>query len=313
MRFLDSFTFDSVASRGIAYTDNDFEVVISESDWLAEPIEYGHYLFELDTEWGGRVEGIAHIGSDIKLTGPTWRGMLARKIVKPTTGQAYLTIASQDANTAISTLLGALLGTLFRASPTAYGVAVSQTYRYDNLLQAINDTLDAIGARLAITFDGAVATLSAAAIVDQSEAISISQDYTAPIRSTVDYARAYNHVIALGRGDMAARTVLNYYRSDDGAIDTTPITDPVDDRMYVLDYPNAEDNTVLANAAIAKLEELVPQTSVEIDLTGMDVINLGDIVGGMDRITGLSLTKPITQIIRTVSADGDTYQYKAGD
>lgn len=87
LQMLTQFQFEAIASLATEYSDNDFEVIISEDAWLAESIEYGHLLFEEDSEWGGRVEGISHIGTDVILTGPTWRGMLSRKIIKPTIGQ----------------------------------------------------------------------------------------------------------------------------------------------------------------------------------------------------------------------------------
>ena len=314
LRELIQYSLDAIASLGTEYVDNDFELTISEADWLSEPVFNKHFVFETGTEWGGRVEGITHVGTDIKLSGPTWRGMLSRKIVKPPGGSAYKTITSMDANAAIGELLGTSLGGLFVASAENSGIIVSGSYRYDNLLTAIYDLLDAVGARLMIVFDGVVVTLSAELISDLSSTTEMSQDYSAPVRSSEKYGESFNHVIALGSGTLTARTVVEYYRDDTtGAVSTTPLPDDVDDRQYVLDYPNAADSTALALAAQESLAERAPVTKIEIDLSDAQNLELGDIVGGRDQITGLSISKPITQKILTVNGNGQKIEYKVGE
>lgn len=308
-----NYELDMVSGLGTEYSDNDFELTIPENDWLKLPITAGHFIYELNSEHGGRVEGIEHVGSDIKLTGPTWRGMLARKIVKPPGGSAYLTITAAEANAAIGDLIGTSLGNLFTVSTGNSGITVSGSFRYDNLLSAINTMLDDSAARLNVTFDGTNVILSAALVVDYSKTNEMSQDWSAPIQSAVNSGEAYNHVIALGIGELTARTVVEYYRHADGTINTTPLADGIDDLQYVLDYPNAESTDELIKAAKAKLKELLPTEKIEIDLSEAQGLKLGDIVGGRDYVTGMSIKKPITQIILTVDSDGEKYEYKVGE
>lgn len=314
LQVLQSYSFDAVAGLATENSDNDFELIVPEESWLAEPIQLWHFLFEENSEWGGRVEGIEHVGSDIKLTGPTWRGMLARKIVKPPTGEAYKTITEMEANAAIGELIGTSFGTLVAASLADSGIVVSGSFRYDNLLSAIHEMLANYGARLKVIFDGTVVTLSAELVSDLSDTTEMSQDYAVPIRSSIKHGESYNHVIALGTGVLTARTTVEYYRDDTTEIiSATPLPDGIDDRQYVFDYPNAESLAVLQEAAQKSLAEYAPITKVEIDLSEAQNLQLGDIVGGRDQITGLSIKKAITQKILTINSDGEKYQYKVGE
>ena len=48
--------YEAISGLGYKYSDNDFELQIPESIWLTQPITDSHYLYQLGTEWGGRVE-----------------------------------------------------------------------------------------------------------------------------------------------------------------------------------------------------------------------------------------------------------------
>src|SRR5690554_4220751 len=83
----DFIQWDLVAGLSHEYAANDFELTVSEDVWNDCRIEIGHFLYEPGTEWGGRVELIHHVDNMVKLGGPTWRGLLSRKIVSPPAGQ----------------------------------------------------------------------------------------------------------------------------------------------------------------------------------------------------------------------------------
>jgi len=270
-------------------------------------------LYEPGAEWGGRVEGVKHIGTDIILSGPTWRGLLARKIISPPAGQAYKTITAVDANVAIATLVGASLGDLFAVSAVVSGITVSGSFRYVNLLGGIQSMLSQYGARLVVAYADGVVTLSAEPVADLSSESEMSQDYPGRIETETNEAKAYNHVIALGSGELTARTVVELYRDDAGTISATPLPTGIEDKQIVLDYPNAESTEELTNSATDRLIEYSPINAISIDLTDVQGLNLGDVVGGRDYVTNLSISKPVTQMIRRVSAAGEKIEYKVGD
>jgi hypothetical protein len=305
--------WDLVSGLSSEYEANDFQLSMPETVWNEMPVIKGHYLYEPGTEWGGRVEGIAHINGEIQLKGATWRGLLARKIVSPPALSAYKVITSIDANTAISTLVGTSFGELIKVKSESAGVNVSGQFRYTNLLSAIHTMLDQYGLRLKVEFDGKTVWLSAEAVTDLSDESELSQDYSAPVESSQDESQAYNHVIALGSGELVDREVIELYRDDAGTISTTPLPEGIEDKQIVLDFPNAESTEELTKAATDKLIETAPVSEVSIDLSEAQGLNLGDLVGGRDRITNLQIVKPITQIIRRVDSSGESIEYKVGE
>ncbi len=305
--------YEAVSGLGYKYADNDFELQIPESIWTTEPIENGHRLYQLSNEWGGRVENIEHTGTTVKCSGPTWRGMIARKIITPPAGQAYKTITAMEANQAIAALLGTSFGNLFTVSTANSGITVSGSFRYANMLGALHSMLQQYGARLDIVFNGTQVELSAQSSVDYMD-VELSQDYEAPLESSVAYGEAYNHVIALGRGELTAREVVELWRLDNGTVTSTPQANDETDKQFVLDYPNAESVEELTNNATAKLLENIPIESIKINLDEIDTdLKLGDVVGGADYVTGLRISKPITQKIFKADNKGKTINYKAGE
>lgn len=305
--------YEAVSGFGFKYADNDFELQVEEAVWEKYPMIKGHYLYEVGTEWGGMVEDVNHVGTTVKVGGPTWRGMLARKIISPPAGQAYKAITAIEANKAIAELVGTSLGPLFAVSTADSGMTVSGSFRYTNLLAAIHSMLQQYGARLEIIFDGTQVVLSAVSSVDYTDT-ELSQEYEAPLESSVAYGEAYNHVIALGRGELTEREVVELWRLDDGTITTTTQPAGANDKQFVLDYPNAESLEELTSSATDKLIESSPVESIGINLDEIEIdFKLGDVVGGRDKVTGLTISKPITQKILKIDKNGRKINYKAGE
>ena len=305
--------YEAVSGLGFKYADNDFELQVEEAVWEKYPMIKGHYLYEVGTEWGGMVEDVNHVGTTVKVGGPTWRGMLARKIISPPAGQAYKAITAMEANQAIAALVGTSLGPLFAVSTADSGMTVSGSFRYTNLLAAIHSMLQQYGARLEIIFDGTQVVLSAVSSVDYTDT-ELSQEYEAPLESSVAYGEAYNHVIALGRGELAEREVVELWRLDDGTITTTTQPAGANDKQFVLDYPNAESLEELTSSATDKLIESSPVESIGINLDEIEIdFKLGDVVGGRDKVTGLTISKPITKKILKIDKNGRKINYKAGE
>ena len=50
--------YEAISGLGYKYSDNDFELQIHESIWITQPIDDGHYLYQLGTEWGVPVENL---------------------------------------------------------------------------------------------------------------------------------------------------------------------------------------------------------------------------------------------------------------
>lgn len=305
--------WDLISGMSHEYKSNNWQLSIPQEAWSAMPIVKGHYLYEPGTEWGGRVEGVKSLADEIILTGPTWRGLLSRKIISPPVGQAYKVIDSMDANAAIAALVDSSLGDLVKVKQEISGATVSGQFRYANLLGGIQSMLTQHGLRLSVEYIDRTVWLSALKIQDLSDENELSQDYSVDIESEDNESEAYNHVIALGQGELTSRQVVHRYRHPDGSVTSDPLPSGIEDKQMVLDFPNAESAEELIKSADEKLIESSPVSHVGLRISEDLDLNLGDLVGGRDYVTGLAIVQPVTQIIRRVDATGDKVEYKIGE
>ena len=307
VREIDQFDAEVTQETDADIHRNSFSLTISDKVWEADPIEKGHYIYSPGTEFGGLVESIVHSTKrqQITVSGVTWRGMLFRKVIEPPTGEAYR-IVSGEANAAIEGLLDDALGTLFTVSTSDSGITVSRQFRYTNLLLGIEQMLGEAGGALEIEFDQATkkVNLSVRAVVDYSASIDLSQDYGVDMVTTMGGYDRYNHVIALGAGELTAREVIHVYRLADGTLTTsTPAwAGTKDDLVVTYEYSNATSDE-LQSGAEKRLKEMSPLNQIEMDpsVDGLE-LKLGDIVGVRDRLTGMSASAAVVGKIATISA-----------
>lgn len=304
--------WDNVSGLDFSAQSNTFQLTVPESTWSAMPILKKHFLYEPETEFGGRVKKVHHVDGSIHLSGKTFRGELSNKIISPPAGQAYKIISAVDAHTALTDLIGSQFGGLYQVVGGPCGVNVSGQFRYANLLGGIHSMLNQYGLRLKIEFDGETVWLSAEPVLDLSETEELSQDYSVKIESIDDETESFNHIICLGKGELTNREVVELFRTESGEITETPLSEGIEDVQSVLDFPNAESSEELTRSGIEKLIEAAPRKEVSVDLSQTQGLNLGDLVGGRDRVTGQTIVQPIIQIIRRVDSAGESIEYKVG-
>lgn len=78
------------------------------------------------------------------------------------------------------------------------------------------------------------------------------------------------------------------------------------------DYGNSESATELKEKGIEHLKELKSSDSVSASFSKLDV-DIGDIVGGRNRATGIVLKEPVTQEIVKIKNGIETITYKVGE
>ena len=190
-----------------------------------------------------------------------------------------------------------------------------QKFRYQTVLDGILDTLDALGLRLVLTLnpDSRQVMLSTSSVTDHSDEIEFSGDYDFSYTSTLGEA-AYNHIIALGRGEQENRLVRHVWLLPNGSMTTNSnaagIPSGAEERALVYDYSSAEDEKELIKGAKKQLKEHGAQNGIEISFDSGDFdLPLGDKVGLRDRTLDLSDVRIITSKLLTVSADGVSLRY----
>ena len=81
--------------------------------------------------------------------------------------------------------------------------------------------------------------LAAVPIVDWSDQLEYGQDNRVDF-TTRDNQRGINHLICLGRGELADRLVIHLYLQPDGSIVDTIYYTGVEERTAVFDFSSAE-------------------------------------------------------------------------
>ena len=290
--------YDGMISLDPDVKGNDWEAEILAEDFERYGLGLGHYLYFPDSEWGGRLEGIKHISKShtVKLSGVTWRGMLSRRVIMPSAGQSHLDMRETDIYPAMRSLISDFGGVF---------------------TEGILDMLDPQGLRLVLTLDpdSRHVLLSTAPVIDRSTEIEFSGDYDFSYISTLGEA-AFNHVIALGRGEQENRLVRHIWLLPDGTMTADPnaagIPSGAEERAMVYDYSSAEDEKELIRGAKKQLKEHGAQNGIEISFDSNDLdLPLGDRVGLRDRMTGMSDIRTVTSKLLTVSADGISLRYTA--
>ena len=307
---IDQFDAEISQETDIQIENNSFSLIVPDIYWERSPILAGHHIYVPGTEFGGRVELIRHSTAlqQITVGGVTWRGLLYRKIIEPPTGEAYR-VVNGEANAKITELIGATLGANVTVSENNSGITVNRQFRYTNLLIGIHQMLAEQGAALAVEYDQVLkrVVLSAVSVTDYSETIDLSQDYGVNMVATMGGYDRYNHIIALGAGELLDRDILHVYRNDNGSLTTVSPAwvGTAADHVAVYDFNNPETVEELQKGAEKRLLEIVPLRQLEIDpqVSGLD-LNFGDIVGARDRLTGMAGTATVVGKILTMNSDG---------
>lgn len=296
---------------------DDFQISIALDSYDPEAHIEGNILYCIGTEYGGIFNDPEISTKERKktLTGDTFRGMLKKKYIEPASGQDYKTI-SGELNACIAQLMNsAFSNTLFRVSSASTGVSVSgfQFDRYCSLLDGINKMLASKDFRLSIKAvrveDDFFIELAAKPLVDYSEDIEFSQDNDVNFKIK-RVTNKYNYMIALGKGELHKRQVL-YFRCDAGGAVTQVSAIPKGDNVKVYLYDNTSTEDFAADA-VKKFAEI--NAADEYSMTVKDDIELeiGDVVGGRDYITGLTIAQPITRKIIKYNNKKQSISYEIG-
>ena len=292
---------------------NDFELTLSLED--RDPLfTVGSLFYKEDTEIGGAIQRLKVNTSDntIALIGPTFRGLLEKEFVQPPAGSAYLTL-NGEANACINVLIGDRFDGLFVVDNIgASNINIKYGVRDVNLLQALEKALGASNARLCIRHqkDGKV-HLYAEKINDLSDTLQYDNDYQIAMIVKTE-SKPYNHILALGKGELLDRLRVNLYLQADGSwSESNQAYTGLERKTYRHEDVNVEDRAELIKNATEKVAEANESNTLEISFDA-DNAELFDIVGAKENITGMSFKESITQKIIKISDDVEI-SYKVGD
>ena len=301
--------FDSFSASITTDRDgkNDWELTMPAGAWKKCPVETGHYIYIDGSEWGGPVERVRHISSEgqIKVSGTCWRGLLDRRVISPAPGNTHYILEETEANGAIARLMDGWRDDLFAVSGEDSGLLCSGSLRYDPLLKYFDDMLGEAGGRLSAVFSGGKVLLSAVLSRDMSDEVELSQEYNARLK-TDSSARVCNHIIALGRGEMLDRQVVELWLLPDGTVSSDPPEEdfPVSTLLY--DYSAVESPEELKRSARSALLSHAGRNTMEISMTDRVGLELTDTAAVRDTLTGMTALLRVTGQELTINSSGLT-------
>jgi hypothetical protein len=293
--------------------NNDFELQMNVKNHC---MSAGCIWYVKDEEYGGIVDDVKvdTEKSKVYYSGRSWRGVLEKKVIRPDAGKDYLTV-SGDVHDILALLIKRCdLVDIFAVPDTSSGIQISnyQFQRYVDAYSGIVKMLSAAGAKLKIIYNDkdSCVNISSVPIEDLSEKYEYSDDYGMKI-IIEKKTGGVNHLICLGAGELAARTVIDLYVDKTGEISEKQAYFGEYEIAETYDYGNSESAKELKEKGIEHLKELKSSDSVSASFSKLDV-DIGDIVGGRNRATGILLKEQVTQEIVKIKNDIMTIMYKVG-
>ena len=308
---------DADVDFAVGSDENDYEIKIRHDRW-DERYVYGNIFYIKNTEFGGIIgkKKINTAEDTISIYGRTWRGKLDKKIIRPPSGQDYRKV-SGELNTVLNTLVTEQFNDYFVVSQADTGVTVTnyQFDRYCTLLAGITKMLKSVGYKLHIEYiqqergQPGYVELSAVPIVDYSERLELSQD--SRLNFVFDEVKnGVNHLICLGKGELQDRQVIDLYVGQNGSIGTTQYYTGIQEVAETYEDTSSESDE-LEEKGREKLQELMNSTSFSMDVESLDMeVEIGDIIGGRDYVTGMYAAKPIAKKIYKVEGGKTSLEYE---
>lgn len=293
--------------------ENTFLVTCNRAEWENVPDKARVYI--PDTEYGGiykRLEADTKNNS-LAIGGYTWRGLLQNKVIVPPSGSAYAT-DSGEINEIIARRVSEAFPGLFVGSNESTGITVSYRYgRYVSLYDGLKEMLRAVGYKMRIAYDQdrCRVVVDAVLIVDYSSMIEYSSDMNANYSMIIN-KMGVNHLICLGEGELANRTVEHLYADTNGVISQTQTQFGIDEVAAVYDYAGAS-RANLIESGENQLKSNASKNEFSIDLESIQDVAVGDIVGSRDYITGYTVMAPITTKIVKWKDGFETTEYRLSD
>lgn len=305
-------------STDVDYVTNNFELKMvlptNADDLLWAEKSISTIIYVDGTEYGGEISGsvIDIAEKTITYTGRTWRGCLSQWIIEPPAGQDYLIVSGNLA----TSLRGLPMGNYIQVQNTSYTGGTYQFARYVTTFEGVIGLLGAAQSdlRASIVWEsngyGGTAKLYVAPARDLRSTIEVSQDYNDQIQLTITRdGNTPRELICLGKGELKDRQVIKLYADNNWNISTTPIIG-----VYPVDtYDFSGSDNLLADGRKYFRELIHNHEQIEVSISDLD-IQLSDIIGAKDVLTGEFVSAEITSIVWRCTDYGsyqvEDYEYR---
>ena len=285
--------------------NNNFEISIPYSEWDGD-LSFGRRIYVPGTEYGGIISDIQGDTSKdtVFVRGLTWRGYWTKKFFKgPLNGELHHVLAS---------LLGDYKG-VFIVSDKSTGIYGSLTFgSYVTILEAAEGFLRSVNQKLSLKY---VQTRTGGHVLVEATPISIYEDQVSQDGflnfTTEDYRTGVNHVIGYD-----GTNTIHLYADKAGNIGNAKTFFGIDEITDVYeDITDEPDQAELIESATEHLEDLRNYQSINVTFNSDhdEDIQIGDVVRGVDYITGITVAKSVSSKIVTMHNDELTISYSVDD
>lgn len=151
--------------------------------------------------------------------------------------------------------------------------------------------------------------IRAVPIVDYSDEIELSKD--SGLNYTMEDKRnGVNHLIVTGKGELKDRNVLHLYVWPNGSFKKTQYYKGLAEITQVYENTSTETDE-LESQSTKKLQELCSKKIFGMDIAKLGIdVGIGDIVGGRDYLTGMYSSRPVANIIYSVTNRVESKEYE---
>lgn len=292
--------------------ERDFEIKFPISGAV---LKVGNFWYLEGTEYGGIVDCIEvnTENEEVTYSGRTWRGLLHTRIVSPPAGADYKIVTGDWSIVAGDLITEAGLEKLFSVDDAGFSVVDWRIDRYVTLLEALEKLLASKDYRINLEWRDGKVRIGAARIRDLTDTIQYETEDRVQL-TVKDDRGGVNHLICLGQGQLAAREVVHLYCTATGAItEESKYYSGMDEIVATYVDTAAEDRATLKQAGFERLKELRNKQTFSVKVTDLDP-RIGDIVGGVERLTGIRVAEPVKNIIFKIDANGQpSIEYKVGE
>ena len=151
--------------------------------------------------------------------------------------------------------------------------------------------------------------IEAVPVVDHSDEIELSKD--CGLNYTMEDKRnGVNHLIVTGKGELQDRNVFHLYVWPDGSFKKTQYYKGLDEIAQVYENTSTETDELESQSA-KKLQDLCSKKTFGMDIAKLGIdVDIGDVVGGRDYLTGMYSSKPIENIIYSITNRIESKEYE---
>lgn len=286
--------------------ENDYELTLPDS--ISATVRQGDIWMIDGTPYGGVVDSIQSDKSNgatvVTYSGRSLQGILSAKILQPDKGKDYLTYDGTVSGLLALIVSRTDLDDLFEVADNDTRISV-RFDRYTNAYTGLRKALAASSLRLAIRCEHDRAILAAETMHDDAD--SGIADWTAKREF-----RRTNHLIGLGKGELADRAISHWYADTNGNVSQTQTLTGLDEIAATYEYTNAEQQELDEKTREELESRQEGNGSIDLTIREGREYDVGDLLSVQDDATGVSVRAAITKKIVRITDGVLSVDYEVG-